>query len=563
LFFPIAWNRSPAQDWLVNLSNIPTSNFRTFRIFYLLTFDDVQDILWFVWCVFSQIKKACPRERGLMFMCSDAPVQSFYDGEKVWVLLPEDFVGEHFGDQYPIKRVTPEIGMVLPDIGDFFTSGLFTRTVPIELVNEALREQDKESRRVRLLPAPTVVYFVMAMNLWRRSPQEEVLKKVHQGLKCLDPLFAFETFPSRAAISKARIRIGDDVLEKIAGKILGPIAQPETIGAWCKGFRVMAFDEACFPVLNDEPLAEHFGYPSVKQGEAAFPLAKTVALAEVGTRVIVDAETDVRKTSEVELARRLVNKNSLTEEMILLADGFFHGHELWRECSDVGTSLLWRVKNNLRKPVVERLPDGSFITEVKDGQDKKQPPIKVRVIEHHLSGEGLTSKQKGEKLSLCTNLFDHQKYPAEELAALYHERWGIETVFSELKTTLNCNAPLRSKTPELVKQEIWGLLITHFAVRQLIHEAALKHREDPDDISFKGAVRAIERALPQSALIRPHQMKAWMDGLLKELALAKCRRGTGKTNPRGVKRKMSRCIVRKRGMPSNQKQATEVRIIHR
>jgi hypothetical protein len=173
-----------------------------------------------------------------------------------------------------------------------------------------------------------------------------------------------------------------------------------------------------------------------------------------------------------------------------------------------------------------------------------------------MAGEGLTSEQKGEKVSIYTNLFDHNKYPAHELAALYHERFLESRRFlKNRKTTLNCESPLRSRTPELVRQEIWGLIISHFAIRQLIHEAALKHKKDPDDISFKGAVCAIERVLRQAAGAPPDQMKAWMDGLLKELALAKRHRGTGKSNPRGVKKKMSNFPVRKRGMTLNQKQS--------
>jgi hypothetical protein len=360
-------------------------------------------------------------------------IQSSYDRKKIFKRLSVDFVKDRFGVRHHIELPEPKPIKVLFSIEDCFNSGLFTQIVPIELVNEALQEQDKESQRNRLLPSPTIVYLVMAMNIWRNKSQEQVLRDVCQGLKILDPNFAFENFPSRAAISQARSRIGDGVMEELAGKILKPIALPETIGARYKGFRLMAIDGTTFSVLNYTLLGEHFGYPSAKQGEPGFPQARVVALVELGTRVIVDAEIDAYNISELELTRGLLKKNPLNEEMLLLADRLFYSYRLWQECSDTGAALLWRVKNNLIKPVIERLPDGSYITEVKDSKDRTKPPMKVRVVEYHMSGEGLTSEQKGKKVSIYTNLFDHNKYPAHELAALYHERWGIETVFKELE----------------------------------------------------------------------------------------------------------------------------------
>jgi hypothetical protein len=163
--------------------------------------------------------------------------------------------------------------------------------------------------------------------------------------------------------------------------------------------------------------------------------------------------------------------------MLVLADRYYYSYQLWTECCSSGASLAWRVKKNLILPKSEELPDGSYISEVKDSRDKSLPAVKVRVIDYTLERGKFPSENneedKDEEYYLVTNILDYKRAPAAELATLYHERWEIETAFKELKSCLNGNLTLRSKTPDLVKQEFWGLIITHFAIRQLMAQAAL------------------------------------------------------------------------------------------
>jgi hypothetical protein len=189
--------------------------------------------------------------------------------------------------------------------------------------------------------------------------------------------------------------------------------------------------------------------------------------------------------------------------MLCLADRQFFGYALWRLALDTGADLLWRVKHNLRLPREAGLADGSYLTTVypsdKDRRHR-QAGVRVRVVEYRL--EGVAGAEPLYRL--VTTILDPAQAPAAELAALYHERWEIEGALAELKTQLRgARVVLRSKTPELVRQEFWGLLLAHFAVRGLMHEAALKADEDPDHLSFSHAVRIVRRKLLLFAALSP------------------------------------------------------------
>jgi hypothetical protein len=244
-----------------------------------------------------------------------------------------------------------------------------------------------------------------------------------------------------------------------------------------------------------------FGRPGSPRGSSAFPKLRFVALLENGTHVLWAAQMDKYVTGEVTLAESVVP--SLRQAMLCLADRLFFGYKLWQTAAKTGADLLWRVKRNVRLDMEQRLPDGSYLSHVyasTSDRRNRRNGIAVRVIEYRLKGV-----QGSESLyRLITTILDHRQAPAEELAALYHERWEIETALDELKTHLRGAAiVLRSKTPELVKQEFYGMLMAHYAIRGLMHEAALKADEDPDRLSFLHAVRVVQRRMPRYAAIPP------------------------------------------------------------
>lgn len=387
------------------------------------------------------------------------------------------------------------------DVAHLISTGVLASVCPRPLIDEVLMQTGRASQRNRLLPAPAVVYYVMALALWREAPLEEVLRVVCEGLQWLGGGEAEALQASKSAISQARTRLGAEVMQRLAERVLRPIAAAGAPGAWYRGRRVMALDGSCMDVADESANAEFFGSPTATRGQSAFPQARLLGLVECGTHVVVAAELAPYARSEKAMAAERL-AGWLSKDMLLLADRGFFSFKLWQRGGASGAALLWRVASNLKLPAQELLPDGSYLSTVYDSADRaRRHPIQVRVIEYQLEGSvGSTP----ERYRLLTNLLEPNEAPAEELAALYHERWEIEGVFDEFKTHLRASSTvLRSKTPDLVKQELWGLLLAHFAIRQLMAQAAWERGLDPDRLSFTHAVRVIKRKMPQAAALPP------------------------------------------------------------
>jgi hypothetical protein len=305
----------------------------------------------------------------------------------------------------------------------------------------------------------------------------------------------------RSGISQARARLGAEPLRRLHDRLVRPMATRATRGAWYRQWRLVSLDGSCLDVADTEGNRATFGCPGASRGASAFPQLRFVALVENGTHVLFGTRLGRLEEGETTLAREALA--ALRAGMLCLADRQFFGHALWQEAAATGADLLWRVKRNLRLPREVRLVDGSYLSTIyPSAKDRrhKATGVRVRVVEYRLVGIA-----DAEPLyRLVTTILDPAAAPAAELAALYHERWEIEGALAELKTQLRgARMVLRSKTPELVRQEFWGLLLAHFAVRGLMHEAALRADEDPDRLSFLHAVRVVRRKLPLFAALSP------------------------------------------------------------
>jgi hypothetical protein len=390
------------------------------------------------------------------------------------------------------------------NVAHHISIGLLSTICPMSLVDEVLKQFNKASKRISVMPANLVVYFVMAMALWRDPPVEEVMKIVSTGLTFFkNGELANNYKVSKSTISMARSRLGAEVMRELANRVLKPLGKEGSTGCWYKGLRLMAIDGSSFTLSDDTAVAEYYGYPSSSRGDTAFPHARVLSLVETGTHAIVASTIGPYEKSEQYLMGELLAQDKLKSDMLLLADRNFYGYPLWKKATSTGAKLVWRIKNNLRLPVEKRLSDRSYLSTVYDSRDKKgSKGIKVRVIQY-----GLREKRRkvGEEVyRIITNIMDDKLAPAAELAELYHERWEIETIFGELKSSMKGSSTLiRSRTPELVEQEIWGFLLTHFAVRKMMADVAEQKGLDTDRLSFKGSVHIIRRMVPQIAASSP------------------------------------------------------------
>ncbi len=295
---------------------------------------------------------------------------------------------------------------------------------------------------------------------------------------------------------------------------------------------------------DEERNRQTFGLPGASRGSSAFPQARVTAVMEVGTRAGFAWHAGPYAESEAEQAERLLGY--LSPGMLVLADRYHAGAPLWSRAAATGAELLWRCKGNMRFPVIEAFDDGSWRSVLRGsgpGRRKSRGELPVRIVAYRPCDDS-------ETYVLATTLMDHRLAPAAELAALYHERRGIETAHDEVKTHMpGPGAALRSRTPDLAYQEIDGLMLAHFAVRCLIHEAAGKSGEDPDRSSFTHAVNVMRRRIINPGAFPPVDPTPGVAGGILEERVVSSR---GQVRPRGVRRKTGSCNLRKRGPVSRE-----------
>jgi len=386
-------------------------------------------------------------------------------------------------------------------ITDFISLGVLTKMYPLAAVQAVLGGTRKMSVRQRDLPAHVVVYYVIALALYMQSSYREVLRCLLEGIQWLLGPGATVKVTGKSGISQARTRLGWEPLQQLHDGIVKPIAVRSTKGAWYRTWRLVSVDGSTLDTADEKENEKAFGRPSASRGKSAFPQVRFVSLVENGTHVLFGTRMGGVDTGEITLAKQVLS--ALAKGMLCHADRNFFGFELWNQARSTGAELLWRIKKNLRLPCEKRLPDGSYLSRVYASPKEQrhgQNGVVVRVVEYRL--EGIPGAEPIYRL--LTTILDHEVAPATELAALYHERWEIETALDELKTHLRgSRIVLRSKTPDLVRQEFYGLMMAHFAVRGLMHEAALRADEDPDKLSFLHAVRVVRRKIARFASIPP------------------------------------------------------------
>jgi len=396
-------------------------------------------------------------------------------------------------------------------ITDYISLGVMASKFPVQQVHQVLKETGKASKRQRDLPAHVMVYYVIALALYMQSSCREVLRCLLEGVRWLAGPHKQIKVTGRAGIAQARARIGSEPIKLLHDRVVQPIAvrqgEKTTRGAWYRRWRVVSFDGSTMDVADTAENVKAFGKPKASRGQSAYPKIRFVSLVENGTHILFGSQMGGYNTSEGTLCD--ASLSHLKPGMLNLADRNFFSYERWQAASATGADLLWRVKTNLILACLKRLDDGSYLSKVyPSAKDRRHDTngIFVRGIEYTLPDV----PDAEPCYRLITTILKPEEALAVELAALYHDRWEIENAFDELKTHLRGRQiVLRSKKPDLVKQEFYGLMMAHFAVRGLMHEAALKADEDPDRLSFIHAVRVIRRKIAPFVALPPSGQKGF------------------------------------------------------
>ena len=349
-----------------------------------------------------------------------------------------------------------------------------------------------------------MVYYVIALALYMQVSCREVLRCLMEGLRWLNLPGGDKPATGKSGISQARTRLGEEPVRRLHDAVVRPVAQERTKGAWYRRWRLASLDGSTLDVADTAENREAFGKPGASRGRSAFPQIRFVTLVENGTHVFFGTRMAGHRTGEITLAHEVVQ--NLRPGMLCLADRNFLGYALWQRARATGADLLWRGKigkTSLLLPCERRLEDGSYLSRIYPSERDRRRNTGaqvVRVIDYQL--EGVPDAEPLYRA--VTTILEPKEAPAEELAGLYPDRWEIEGGLDELKTHLRgARIVLRSKTPELVRQEFYGLMMAHFAIRGLMHEAALKADIDPDRVSFVHTVRVVRRKLPFVASVPP------------------------------------------------------------
>jgi hypothetical protein len=385
-------------------------------------------------------------------------------------------------------------------------------SVPRDAVDEAVMAAGKAARRSDgKLPPHVMVYFAMALALFAEEDYEEVAARLTETLAswgCWDDSWSV---PTSGGITQARQRLGPEPLELLFDQVAVPVAGQLTRGAFLRTWRLMAIDGFTLDVPDTAANAAAFGYPAGSREHPAFPKVRVVSIGECGSHAKIAAQMGPvggKGSSEQALARRMFGR--LEEDWLLIADRGFYNWPDWQAAAATGAALLWRVKADLRLPVLELLPDGSYLSVVARPalHDKARSKLiaaaragarldpaqamQVRVIEYQVPGRH--GEGSGELIALITTITDPAAASARELAEAYCQRWEEETGNDQLKTCLRGpGAVLRSKSPGMIRQEIYGYLLTHYAIAALICRAATEADIDPDRVKFQRTVRIIRR----------------------------------------------------------------------
>ena len=412
------------------------------------------------------------------------------------------------------------------------------RAVPPAAIEEALAEHDARECRERKLNAFVTVLLVIAMSIFADLSIAHVLKKIAQGLRYVWPGPDCKV-AGHAAISYRRYQMGARPLATLFHRVCHPLATPETPGAFLFGRRLMAIDGTVEDAPDTPENAAAFGRHHSHRGAAAFPQVRAVYLAECGTHAIVDAGFWPIHTSERKGAARMLR--SVKPGMLLTVDAGLYEYDLVQATIQRESDVLARLPGHVQAKPVQLLADGSYLAHIRPSDYPRRSRgehLLVRVIEYTFDDPGRPGY--GQRHRLVTTLVDAESCPALELICAYHERWEIEVTIDEIDSHQRLlGRPLRSQRPVGVIQELYGLLIAHYAIRCLMHEAAMQAGLDPDRISFVHALRVLQDAIPEFEMTAAEQLASLYTRLLSDMAAEPLPARRNRINPRVVKRKMS------------------------
>lgn len=401
-------------------------------------------------------------------------------------------------------------------LADHIGLGVLSARFHRDLIEEVINRTGCREKRSRRLPAHVVIRYVIAMGLYAQESAEEVMRRLVGSLRTMGSWSDDWQVPTASAITQARQRLGVAPVKELFARAAVPVAGSGTKGAWLAGRRLMAIDGTSFDVADTPANVERFGRMGSGANVSAYPKVQVTAVIECGSRAVVAAVLGPCSLGERTQAGELTGV--VEPGMLLLADSGFYSFELFNRFAATGADLAWRVGASVSVELVRWLSDGSYLAliyrpglsaqrrrhlarTVTDGGEVPADTARlVRVVDYTVPDRN----PDGELITVITTILDPHEVPAMDLATAYHDRWEEESALKEIKSDLRGRGEvLRSKTPDLVEQQMWGLLMAHYAIRALLVDAADEAGYDPDRLSFIRGLRLVRRQVTDQAAISP------------------------------------------------------------
>ena len=449
-------------------------------------------------------------------------------------------IGERLSNTLAKRGATASVaalaGIVPPEL---ITGAL---KVAEELQNGERRKEGKKpkERRDRKLPGDVTVWLMIGMALFSSLPIKGVLRQIVDGIPGFSR-FGIAELPVSTSLAQARDRVGramQFLFERLAKILAKKHGQATT---WL-GLLVYAIDGSCFRVPDEKENDEYFGRPGTSRGgKSGFPQMRVVLLITAFTHLVVQAALGPYKTGEMALAETLLP--TIVHGSLILMDRGYYSFAWLASVATRRAFFLVRAKTGrtaLKAVKTKKLGKGDWLaTLTAPAYLKRRMPelaatLAIRLVRCRVKGY--------PRVLLATNLLDPVKYPAEEIARLYYERWEVELAYREIKVyqAAERTVTFRSHTPERVTQEFYGLLIAYNCVRALMADAAQEVDCDPRRLSFTGCLERITATIPIFAFASPVDHEQILARL--RLDLACCRlpaKRTGRRCRREIKIKMS------------------------
>ncbi len=413
------------------------------------------------------------------------------------------------------------------------------QVIPRPHIEQALQETGRVTVRERKLNLVLTVCVIIALHLFPHCSVPRVLAKLAQAVRLLWGEGEY-ALPGASALSYRRDQVGVAPMALLCRRVLRPLATPATPGAFAFGLRLVALD-GTVDAVPDTPLnVRAFGRAAGHYGASAYPQVRGVHLVECGTPALLDATFWPYHKHEMGGARRVMR--SVEPGWLVMWDAGLHNFDLFQAVQGRGSDVLALLPVSAKPEFVQTLKDGTTLACLRPTEHHRRQrgeQLLVRILEYRITDPARAGY--GRVLRLATTLLDPVHYPALDVIETYHSRWEFEVTLDEIKTEQSlAEAPLRGLTPARVTQELYGLVLAHYAVRSLMHEAAVQAGLAPTTLSFVEGIELVRQALLEFQLVGPEDHPALRARLLRDLARARLPQRRLRSAPRVVKRRQSK-----------------------